>query len=74
MGKTMRFDDDLRVQYGLGEYPLADSLGIPGNGRGAKSKVKVLRLVATPTAGCELLRRLRSDPLTSDTPNIILTH
>ena len=73
MGRTMHFGEDLSVQYGLGEYSLGDSLDIPGNGRGAKSKVKVLRLVTTPVEGCELLRKLRNDPLTSDVPIIILT-
>ena len=73
MAKVMRFDEGSSVKYGLGEYPLGDSLDIPGNGRGATSKVKVLRLVTTPVEGCELLRRLRGDPSTSDVPIIILT-
>ena len=73
MGRTMRFGEDLRVQYGLGGYPQGDSLDIPGNGRGAKSKVKVLRLVMTPAEGCKLLGKLRSDPLTSNVPIIVLT-
>ena len=73
MARTMRFDEGSSVQYGLGEYPLGDSLDIPGNGRGAGSKVKVLRLVTTPAKGCELLRKLRNDPLTSGVPIIILT-
>ena len=73
MGRTMRFGEDSSVQHRLGEYPLGDSLHIPGNGRDAKSQVKVLRLVTTPVEGCELFRRLRDDPLTSDVPIIILT-
>ncbi|MFQ5814761.1 MAG: hypothetical protein ACE5I2_16405 [Anaerolineae bacterium] len=73
MDRTMRFDGDSRVQYGLEEYPLGDSLDIPGNGRGAKSKVKVLRLVTTPAEGCKLLGKLRSDPLVSGIPIIVLT-
>jgi CheY-like chemotaxis protein len=44
------------------------------NGQGAKSSVKVLRLVTTSAEGCELLRRLEEDPVTSDVPIIILTH
>ena len=74
MGRTMRFGEDLRVQYRSGGYPRGDSLDIPGNGRGAKSKVKVLRLVATPVEGYELLRKLKNDPLISDVPIIVLTH
>ena len=73
MGKAMPFDEELNVQYGLEEHPLGDCLDIPGNGQGAKSNGKILRLVMTPTAGGELLRRLRSDPLTSDIPVMILT-
>jgi len=73
MGRTMRFGEDLRVQYGLGGYPQGDSLDIPGNGRGAKSRVKVLRLVTTPVEGYELLRKLRNDPLVSGIPIIVLT-
>jgi CheY-like chemotaxis protein len=73
MARIMRFDGGSSVQYGLGEYPLGDSLDIPGNGQGAESKVKVLRLVMTPVEGCELLRRLKGDPLTSDVPVIVLT-
>ncbi len=73
MSRMMRFGEDLSVRCGWGEYPLVDSLDIPGNGRGAKSRVKVLRLVTTPVEGCELLRKLRSDPSTSDVPIIILT-
>ena len=57
MAKVMRFDEGSSVKYGLGEYPLGDSLDIPGNGRGATSKVKVLRLVTTPVEGCELSPR-----------------
>jgi len=73
MARMMRLGAGSTVQYGLEEYPLGDSLDVPGNGRGAKSRVKVLRLVTTPVEGCELLKRLRSDPLTSDVPIIILT-
>jgi hypothetical protein len=73
MGRTVHLGEDARVQHGLGENPLGGSLYIPGNGRGAESKVKVLRLVTTPVEGCELLRRLRSDPLVSDVPVIVLT-
>jgi len=73
MGRMVRFDESSSVQCGLGEYSLGDSLDIPGNGRGAESRVKVLRLVTTPVEGCELLRKLRSDPSTSDVPIIILT-
>jgi hypothetical protein len=73
MARVMRFGEGSSVEYGLGEYPLGDSLGVPGNGRGAGSKVKVLRLVMTPVEGCELLRRLKGDPLTSDVPVIVLT-
>jgi hypothetical protein len=69
----MCFGEGSSVQYGLGEYPLEDSLDIPGNGRGAESNVKVLRLVMTPVEGYELLRRLRNDPLISDVPVIVLT-
>ena len=72
MDRTMPFDEGLSVQYGLEGYPLGDR-DVPENGRGAKSNVKVLRLVMTPTAGCELLRRLRSDPLIKGIPIIILT-
>ena len=73
MDRTMRFNEDLSVQYRVGGYLLGDSLDTPGNGRGAKSKVRILHLVTTPTEGCELLKRLRSDPLTNDTPIMILT-
>ncbi len=73
MGRIMQFGEGTSVQYGLGEYPLGDSLDIPGNGRGAKSKVNILRLVATPAEGYKLLGKLRSDPLVSDVPIIVLT-
>jgi hypothetical protein len=73
MGGTMRFGGDSSVQYGSGGYPLGDSLDIPGNGRGAKSKVKILRLVTTPVEGCKLLGKLRDDPLVSGIPIIVLT-
>ena len=73
MGRMARFGEGSSVQHGLGEYPLGDSLDVPGNGQGAESKVKVLRLVMNSVEGCELLRRLRNDPLTSDVPIIVLT-
>ena len=73
MARAMRFSEDTSTQYGLGEYPLEDSLDIPGNGRGLTSKVKVLRLVTTPAEGCKLLGKLRNDPLTNGVPIIILT-
>lgn len=72
MSRTMCFGEGSTVRHDLGEYPLGDSLDIPGNGRGAKSKVKVLRLVTTPAEGCKLLGRLRNDPLVSGIPIIIL--
>ena len=71
--RTMPFDEDLSVQCGLEELSLGDDLDVPEDGRGAKSKAKILRLVMTPTAGCELLRRLREDPSISDVPVIVLT-
>ena len=73
MARVKHFGEDLRVQYGLGGYPQGDSLDVPGNGRGATSKVKVLRMVMTPAEGCKLLGKLKSDPSTSDVPIIILT-
>jgi CheY-like chemotaxis protein len=73
MERAMPFDEDLNVQYGLEEYPLESSLDILGTARVGQSKVRILRLVATPLEGCELLRRLRSDPLSSDIPIIVLT-
>ena len=73
MDRAMPLDKDSSVQYGLEEYPLGGSLYVPGNGRGVKSKVRILRLVTTPTERYELLRRLRSDPQSSDIPVIILT-
>ena len=73
MGRIMQFGEGSSFEYGLGEYPLGGSLDIPGNGRGAKSNVKVLRLVTTPAEGCKLLGKLRSDPLVSDVPIIVLT-
>jgi CheY-like chemotaxis protein len=73
MARAIQVGEGSNVQYGLGESLLGDSLDIPGNGRGAKSKVKVLRLVTTPVEGYELLRKLRSDPLVSDVPIIVLT-
>ncbi len=53
MGRIMQFGEGSSSEYGLGEYPPVDSLDIPGNGRDAKSKVKILRLVATPAEGCK---------------------
>ena len=74
MERTMPFDEDSSVQYGLEEYPLGDNLDVLGSAQVGKSKVRILRLVMTPTEGCELLRRLRSDPVISGIPVIILTH
>ena len=71
MERAMHLGEE--VQYRLEEYPPGDSLDIPGNGRGAKSTAKVLRLVTTPLEGYELLKKLRSDPQTSDVPVIVLT-
>ena len=73
MDKMIRFGESSSVQYGLGKYPLENSLSTPGNGRGAQSSAKVLRLVMTPAEGYELLRKLRGDPLTDNVPNIVLT-
>jgi hypothetical protein len=73
MDRMVHFGESLSAQYGLAEYPLGDSLDVPGNGRGAESRVKVLRLVMTPVQGYELLRKLKGDPLTSDVPVIVLT-
>ena len=73
MAGTMHFGEDLRVQYRSEGYPQGDNLDIPGNGRGAKSRVKVLRLVMTPAEGGKLLGRLKNDPLTSNVPIIVLT-
>jgi CheY-like chemotaxis protein len=73
MEKITSFDEHFGVQHGLEEYPLEHPLDVLESARVGGSKVRILRLVATPTAGCELLRRLRSDPQTSDTPVIILT-
>jgi CheY-like chemotaxis protein len=74
MERPMPFDEDTSVQYGWEEYPLGDSLGVLGSARVGEPKARVLRLVMTPTGGCELLRRLRSDPQASGIPVIILTH
>lgn len=74
MERAMPFGKDSSAQYGLDEYPLEDNLDILGSARVGQSKVRILRLVATPVEGYELLRRLRSDPLISDIPIIILTH
>jgi CheY-like chemotaxis protein len=73
MERAVPFDEDTSVQYGLEEHLLEDSLDILGSARVGQSRVKILRLVATPVEGCELLRRLRNDPQTSDIPVIILT-
>ena len=73
MGKTMPVEKDSSVQCKLEGYLLADSLDTPGNGRTPKSEVRILRLVMTPTAGCELLRRLRRDHRTGDVPVVIFT-
>jgi len=74
MDRTIRFDKDSSVQYGVGGYLLGEGLDVPGTGPGPKSEVRILHLVMTPTVGCELLKRLRSEPLASDTPIVILTH
>ena len=73
MERAMPFDEDLSIQYGLDEYPLGNSLDILGTAQAGQSKVRILRLVTTPLEGCELLRKLRSDPLSSDIPIIVLT-
>ena len=73
MERAMPFDEDVSVQYGLEEHLLEDSLDVLGSARVGQSKGRILRLVTTPLEGCELLRRLRSDPLISDIPIIILT-
>ena len=73
MARMMRLGEGSSVQYRLEEHSVGDSLDIPGNGQGPKPKVKVLRLVTTPVEGCELLRRLKDDPLSTDVPIIILT-
>jgi hypothetical protein len=73
MERAMPFDEDLSVQYGLEEYPPGDSLDVLGGAQVGKSRVRILRLVTTPLEGCELLKRLRSDPQTSDIPVMVLT-
>ena len=73
MDRATRLDEDLSVEYGLQEYPLEDCLNILESARVGTSKVRILHLVTTPLEGCELLRRLESDPLSSDIPVIILT-
>ena len=73
MERAMPFDEDLNIQYGLEEYPRESSLDILGTAQVGQSRVRILRLVATPSEVCELLRRLRSDPLSSNTPIIVLT-
>jgi len=74
MERAMHYGADLGVQHRLEEYALPGDVDIPGDGRGAKSKMRVLRLVMTPAMGCELLKRLKSDPLVTATPVIVLTH
>jgi CheY-like chemotaxis protein len=73
MERAMPFDEALNIQYGLEEYPLESSLDTLGTAQAGQSKVRILRLVTTPLEGCELLRRLRSDPLSSNIPIIVLT-
>jgi DNA-binding response OmpR family regulator len=73
MEKAMRLDQDSRVQYRLQECPLEDSSDVLESGQVGGSKVRILRLVTTPLEGYKLLRKLRSDPLMSDVPIIILT-
>ena len=73
MERALPLDEDVSVQYGLEEYLLEDSLGVLGSVRVGQSKVRILRLVATPLEGRELLKKLRNDPQTSDIPVIILT-
>ena len=73
MARAIQVSEGSSVQYELGESPLGDSLDNPGNGRGAKSRVKVLRLVTTPAEGYKLLGKLRKDPQTGDVPIIVLT-
>ena len=72
MTKIMNLDVELGAQAGLEALPLECRLGGPGNGRGGKSGVRVLRLVTNSTEGSELLRRLAGDPLTSGIPIVIL--
>jgi DNA-binding response OmpR family regulator len=73
MEKAMRLDQDSRVQYRLQECPLEDNSDVLESGQVGGSKVRILRLVTTPLEGYKLLRKLRSDPLMSDVPIIILT-
>jgi len=68
----MSLDGDLTAKFGLEALPLECCLDEPGNGRGAKSGMRVLRLMTNPTEGGELLRRLAGDPLTSGIPIVIL--
>ena len=70
----MLFDTDLSGQYRVEAHRLGDKLEIVANVQSANPGVKTLRLVTTSLAGYELLKRLKSDPLTRDIPVIILTH
>ena len=72
MEGAMPFEEDSSEQYGLAGHPVGESPNVPGNGSGPKSEMRILRLVVTPTLGCELLRKLRSNPLANDTPIVIL--
>ena len=74
MDRTVRFDEDPTLQYGMSEYLMKEGADVPGTGLGPGPEVRILRLVMTPTVGRELLRRLRSEPLASDTPIVVLTH
>jgi len=74
MQEPICLDEYLIGQYSLEEYIQEDSADIPENGQGSKSQVRILRLVMTPTEGCELLKRLRNDPLVGNVPIIVLTH
>jgi hypothetical protein len=74
MERALPFDEEWCVQYGVEEYPLGDPLNTLGGAQMGETRVKVLRLVATPTEGGVLLRRLRNDPQTNGIPVIVLTH
>ena len=73
MARAVQVGEGSSVQYEFEEYPLGDTLVISGNDQGTKSKTKILRLVTTPVEGYELLRKLKSDPLVSSVPIIVLT-